>query len=208
MHPGNIKPCEEPVNTGSEPKPERYDDLFVSAPNDDAAFERLHRIVRILLSPGGCPWDREQTLLSLRGALIEETYECTDAITRGDTENTKEELGDLFLLATMMSEISRSDRQFTLSDVLNHLSSKLIRRHPYVFADSNAQTPSEVVRQWNRIKSQERGGTELKDDPFETIPGSLPPLKRADEYQRKAVERGFDWENNGGAFDKIREKIE
>ena len=180
--------------------------VLTSASDPGSAFRRLHDIVRILRAPSGCPWDREQTLRSLREALIEEAYECVDAITNDDAPNVREELGDSFLLATMMSEIASESNLFSLPDVLNEVSEKLIRRHPHVFADSEVETSDEVIEQWNDIKTTEKTNEESGDF-FAKLPGSFPPLRRAAEYQKKAAKHGFDWPDVDGVFEKIDEEI-
>ena len=183
-----------------------YENVTSSATDPESAFSRLHDIVQILRSPTGCPWDREQTLRSLREALIEEAYECVDAITANDIPNVREELGDAFLLATMISEIASESNLFSLSDVINEVSEKLIRRHPQVFGDSNVETADEVIEQWDTIKKSEKA-VDTTSDVFAKVPGSFPPLRRAEEYQKKAAKLGFDWPDTEGVFGKIEEEI-
>ena len=172
------------------------------------AFRQLIDIVVRLRAPDGCAWDREQTVESLRGALIEETYECIDAIDNLDIENLREELGDLFLLVTMMSYISEQTAQFSLPSVLEEISAKLIRRHPHVFGDSAADTPEKIVEQWNEIKKTEKtGDLERRKSAFDGVSRALPPLKSAYEYQLKAARVGFDWPSTDQVYGKIYEEI-
>ena len=189
---------------------DHFQGVIAAATEPESAFKRLHGIVRILRGPTGCPWDREQTLHSLREAMVEEAYECVDAITNNDVPNLREELGDAYLLATMLSEIAAEDSLFSLTDVINEVSEKLIRRHPHVFADSQVETVDEVVEQWNEIKKSEKKNVtnEERNDVFAKVPGSFPPLKRALEYQKKAAKLGFDWPEVEGVFEKIEEEIQ
>ncbi len=125
------------------------------------AFSKLYDIIVRLRNPDGCPWDREQTLFSLRGALIEEAYECVDAIDSSDEENMAEELGDVYLVVTMMCRIAEQEDRFTIDHVLSGISEKLVRRHPHVFGEpsgTNVSTSSEVIAQWEKIKEGEKGG--------------------------------------------------
>ncbi|MDR1445679.1 MAG: nucleoside triphosphate pyrophosphohydrolase, partial [Treponema sp.] len=131
------------------------------------AFKSLYDVVARLRAPGGCPWDREQNPRTLRGDLIEETYECVEAIDEGDPVHIREELGDLFLLVTMLSYMHEQENSFTVAEVLDNLREKLIRRHPHVFGEAKAQdsaevtseeiTSEEVLRNWARIKVEQEG---------------------------------------------------
>ncbi len=174
---------------------------------DDAeAFARLAGIVSVLRSPEGCPWDREQTPRTLVGALIEEVYECVEAITDGPPESIREELGDLFLLATMISYIHEEHRAFSVADVLHEISEKLIRRHPHVFGDVALDNSSDVILSWNRIKVDVEG-KRPKDSVLDGIPQSLPPLARAVKIQSRARKIGFDWRTSRPVYDKIQEEV-
>ncbi len=172
-----------------------------------AEFKRLLDIVKTLRGPNGCPWDKEQSARTLRGDLLEETYECIDAINSHDSGNLREELGDLFLLATMISYIEQQAGRFTVTDVLDEISEKLIRRHPHVFSDSTISGSEEVIQQWDRIKRDVEGkdsGSSLLD----SVPGSLPPLEKAYRYQKKAAKVGFDWEELSQVSDKVHEELQ
>jgi MazG family protein len=161
----------------------------------------MHR----LRAPGGCPWDAEQTHASLVPNLIEEAYETVDTIRRGDFEHLKEELGDLLLQVIFHSELAEEAGRFNLDEVARGISDKLVRRHPHVFATSDAGTPDEVLRQWDEIKRAEKG--------HETTPylhgvgKGLPALLRAAKLQKKAAKTGFDWPEESGVMEKIREEL-
>lgn len=170
------------------------------------AFERLHAIIRRLRAPDGCPWDREQTPESLRGNLIEETYELVEAIDEKDPSHVREEAGDLYLIVTMIAEMYEERGQFTVADSLNDISDKLIRRHPHVFGDSEASTPDAVIVQWNKIKETVEGRAP-KDSVLDEVSRALPPMERAYKLQKKASKAGFDWKDSGGVFAKLREEI-
>ena len=171
------------------------------------AFERLSQIITQLRAPGGCPWDREQTPQSLRRHLLEETYECIEAIESGTPLDAEEELGDLYLLVTTIATIYQEAGAFTVADVLEGVSAKLIRRHPHVFADASVESTEDVLDQWQRIKTEQEGRrapTGLLDG----ISRALPALERAHKLQRKATKVGFDWPSLGGVRDKLHEEIE
>lgn len=148
------------------------------APLTAYRFERsLARTIARLRAPGGCPWDRKQTHASLRDAILDEAYEAADAIDGGDIANLSEELGDLLLLVALHSQIATEASDFTLEDVYEHLNRKLIRRHPHVFGDVEANTPADVVKTWNQIKAEERGATP-QPSIYEKLPKSMPALTR------------------------------
>jgi tetrapyrrole methylase family protein/MazG family protein len=169
-------------------------------------FDRAYQIIRILRGENGCPWDREQTLTSLKPNIVEEAYEVVDAIEHGDPEAIAEELGDVYLVATLMSYIAEQDDSFSVSDVLSGLSEKLIRRHPHVFSDSELDGSDAVVRQWEQIKTDLEGKPK-KTSVLDRVRRSLPPLSRAFELQKKASKSGFDWPNSEGPLSKLREEL-
>ena len=183
-----------------------------------AAFCRLYELIRILRAPGGCPWDREQSPMSMRRDLVEEVFEAVDAIGADDAEHAKEELGDVFLNATMVSYMFRqrleeNGQGWTIEDELNELAEKLIRRHPDVFeqsqgkvvADKNVSTSKEVLAQWDKIKEKVEGreGESILDQ----VPAGFPPLLRAYKMQKKAAKKGFDWPSLEPTKDKIFEEL-
>jgi tetrapyrrole methylase family protein/MazG family protein len=170
------------------------------------AFAELYSIVKTLRSPEGCPWDREQTPYSLRTNLIEEAYESISAIEEGDDANLEEELGDLYLLVTMIGYMKEQEGRFAVADSLRSICAKLIRRHPHVFGDAVKETPEEVVEQWDHIKDHVEGKRH-KRSVLERVPRTLPPLERAFEIQKKVSKVGFDWKNPGPVWEKLEEEI-
>jgi len=169
--------------------------------------ERLLDLVRVvarLRGPDGCPWDREQTHRTLRRHLLDEAYELLDAIEDGDPDRLKDELGDVLLQSVFHAEIARQEGTFDVDDVAESTVEKLIRRHPHVFADVEADTPSEVYANWERIKAAEESATTAID---EGVPSALPALAAAQKVQRRAAGRGFDWAELAGAVEKVREEL-
>jgi len=177
------------------------------------AFKELYDVIVRLRSPGGCSWDREQTPHSLRGDLIEETYECIEAIDQHDPGHIKEELGDIFLLVTMIAYMHEQEGLFSVADVLKAISEKLIRRHPHVFETGSgngnrpALSPEETLEAWARIKV-EMEGRKPKDSILDEVGRGLPPLDRAWKLQKKAARAGFDWPDTAGVIGKIKEELE
>ncbi|MDR1933682.1 MAG: nucleoside triphosphate pyrophosphohydrolase [Spirochaetales bacterium] len=176
--------------------------------NPGDAFLRVYDVMAKLRSPEGCPWDREQTPVSVRSNLVEEAYECIEAISSGDGPHIKEELGDVYLVATFMAYMYEQEGAFSVADVLDGLADKLIRRHPHVFGtDSGADTPEKVVAQWNDIKVTVEG-KKPKDSAIDGVSQALPPLDRAYRIQKKAAKAGFDWKKTADVWAKVREETE
>lgn len=179
----------------------------------EKAFNRLYNVVKILRCPQGCPWDKEQTPLSMRRDLIEEVFEAVDAITAEDSFHAKEELGDVMLNATMISYMYEQKGDFSVAEVLNELAEKLIRRHPHVFPESEgsvcATSPvnngKEVLNQWDRIKENVEG--RKTECILDEVPEGFPPLLRAYKLQKKASKKGFDWDNADDVKAKITEEL-
>ncbi len=169
------------------------------------AFQQLVDIITMLRSPEGCPWDREQTPDSIKGNLLEETYECIDAIIENDDPHLREELGDLYLLVTMLSYMKQEEGSFTIEDVLIEISEKLKRRHPHVFSDVSVSSPQEVIENWNAIKRDVEG--KRKDSIMDEVPRTIPPLERAYLLQKKAAKVGFDWKDTHDVWKKIDEEL-
>lgn len=165
---------------------------------------RLQAIVRLLRSPQGCPWDREQTHESLRAGLLEEACEAIDAITRSDDANLREEMGDILLQVVFHADLAAERGAFTLDDAAQHICDKLVRRHPHVFGDVDASDTTAVLRQWEQIKREEKGEDASVMD---GIPRALPALVRAANVQKKASRVGFDWPDTDGVIDKFREEV-
>jgi len=170
------------------------------------AFGRLYGIIRRLRGPDGCAWDRKQTPESLRGNLIEETYECISAIDEEDTANLEEELGDLYLLLTMIGYMREQESAFTVADVLKGIGDKLVRRHPHVFGGEKKDDVGEILEQWDRIKRHVEG-KQTVDSVLERVPRTLPPLDRAHAVQKAAAKVGFDWDSASPVWDKLREEM-
>lgn len=178
------------------------------------AFERLYKIVQKLRSPEGCPWDRKQTPLTMRQPLIEETFEAVDAISAGDANHTKEELGDVFLNASMIASIHEENDDFTIVQVMNDVCDKIIRRHPHVWKNSEGSSSlvegsqnnaDKVLEQWEQIKQKVEG--RKKKSSLDEVSYGLPPLLRAYKIQKKAAKKGFDWKDAEGPWSKIQEEI-
>jgi tetrapyrrole methylase family protein/MazG family protein len=170
------------------------------------AYQALYNVVARLRGPGGCPWDIEQTPSTLRGDLIEETYECIEAIDEQNPAHIAEELGDIFLLVTMLSYMHEQDGKFTVADVLNGVAEKLIRRHPHVFGEVKVKDSAEVLNNWARIKVEQEG-RKPKDSILDEVSAGLPPLDRAWKLQKKAAKAGFDWPDIEGVTEKIKEEL-
>ncbi|GHU41629.1 nucleoside triphosphate pyrophosphohydrolase [Spirochaetia bacterium] len=168
-------------------------------------FQKLYEIVKKLRGFGGCPWDIEQTPETLRGSLIEETYECIEAIDEGKSPHICEELGDIFLLVVMISYMYEQKNEFSVSDVLDGVSKKLIRRHPHVFGDTQVKDSDEVLKNWVKIKIEQEG-RKPKDSIIDEVSNALPPLDKAYKLQKKAAKAGFDWPSADGVFEKINEE--
>ncbi len=167
-----------------------------------AAFERLLIIMDDLREK--CPWDRKQTLETLRHLSIEEVYELSDAIIDGDLEEVKKELGDLMLHLVFYSKIGSEKGAFDVADVLNSVCEKLIHRHPHIYGDVKAESEEEVKANWEKIKLQEGKG---KKSVLEGVPRSLPSMVKASRIQDKARGVGFDWDNADQVWEKVEEEI-
>ncbi|HTX73204.1 MAG TPA: nucleoside triphosphate pyrophosphohydrolase [Rectinemataceae bacterium] len=170
------------------------------------AFGRLHSIVARLRGPDGCPWDREQTQKSIRGNIIEEAYELVEAIDEEDPAHIREEAGDLYLLATMVTYMSEEAGSFSVADALGTINDKLVRRHPHVFGDALADSADKVLRQWEEIKVTVEG-RRPKDSLLDEVSRALPPLERAYKIQKKAAKVGFDWSKSAEVWAKAREEL-
>ncbi|WP_027415775.1 nucleoside triphosphate pyrophosphohydrolase [Aneurinibacillus terranovensis] len=174
-------------------------------------FWRAKEIVRILRSPEGCPWDREQTHQSIRKNLIEETYEVLETIDDNDPDAMCEEMGDLLLQILLHSQMAEEDGYFTVHDVVETLNRKLIRRHPHVFGEREAGNADEALQNWQKVKEEEKKAKGI--DPaslsvLEGVPRDLPAMLRAYKYQKKAAEFGFDWDKLTDMFEKVKEEWE
>lgn len=151
-----------------------------------------------------CPWDREQTIESIRNLTIEETYELTDAITEGDMDGVKKELGDLLLHIVFYSKIASESNFFNITDVINHICEKLIYRHPHVFGETQVSNANDVVKNWEQIKMSEKNGNKTV---LSGVPKSLSSLIKANRIQEKVRAVGFDWEVRTQVWDKVKEEL-
>lgn len=167
------------------------------------AFPDLVSVMKRLLAPDGCPWDREQTLHTLKSYLLEETYEVLEAIEEGTPEEHCEELGDLLMQIVFQSELREAEGKFTVDDVARGIADKLRRRHPHVFGDVKLTTSGEVLDQWSKLKEQEKPRRTL-----DGVPRTLPALTRAHKLSERAAAVGFDWPDAAGARAKVAEEID
>ncbi len=166
------------------------------------AFERLVEVMARLREPGGCPWDREQTLESLRQWLLEETYEVLEAIDDGDPETHRDELGDLLLQVVFQARIRQEEGAFDAADVADAISEKMRRRHPHVFGDEQADDAAAVSKRWSELKEAEKG----RQSALDGVPAALPALLRASRIGEKAAGVGFDWPDQIGVLSKLDEE--
>ncbi len=172
---------------------------------DRYTIDDLLDIMRILRSPGGCPWDQEQTHQSIRNCLIEETYEAIEAIDNSDPELLKEELGDVLLQVLFHSQLESEADSFDFSDVVDGIAKKMVVRHPHVFGDTVVSNSDEVLVNWDVIKKETKNQT-TQTEVLQSVSKSLPSLMRSAKVQHKAAKVGFDWPDISGALDKVEEE--
>src|SRR5438132_4653999 len=158
-----------------------------------------------LRGPNGCPWDRKQTLESLKPFIVEESYEVVDAIDRGDRAALAEELGDFLLQAVFIAEITREEGSFDIYDAITAIHDKLVRRHPHVFGDVEANDAEQVLVNWEKLKNEERKAE--NKSVLAGVPQALPALLRASRLTGKAARVGFDWRRTADVFVKLQEEI-
>ncbi len=170
-------------------------------------FSQLLDIIKVLRSDNGCPWDREQTHDSIKNDTLEEVYELIDAINNKDDENIIEELGDLLLHVVFHSQIGADEGRFTNEDVLESIITKMIRRHPHVFATEVANNSDEVLKQWDEIKKVEKNH-KTHTQVLRSVPKAMPALMRASKVGKKASKVGFDFENKKQLIDKLQEELD
>jgi MazG family protein len=174
------------------------------------AFQELVDIMARLRGPRGCPWDREQTIYTLRGFVLEETYEVLDAIDRSDHAALRGEIGDLLFEGVFLAQIESDEQRFTVVDSLRAITKKLIRRHPHIFGTtgSKVRTPTQVVEQWEQIKAREqKEAGEDRRSILRGVPKSMPSLLRAHEIGTRVAAVGFDWATTTDVVDKIEEEV-
>ena len=185
-------------------------------PTTGERFERALEIMERLRAPGGCPWDREQTFDSIRPYTLEETYEVLEAIDNRDWPELAGELGDLLLQILFYAEMAKEQSRFSIDDVLDRLSGKLVARHPHVFGDVKADTSAEVKRNWEALKREERrqrSGEQAsaqaeKPSILAGVSSAMPALLEAHKLSSRAAQAGFDWPNIDGLFDKLQEETQ
>jgi MazG family protein len=177
--------------------------------NTGERFQRAVDIMYRLRAPGGCPWDREQTFDTIKQYTLEETYEVLEAIELRDWDELPGELGDLLLQVLFYAEMAKEEGRFSIDDVLERLSAKLVRRHPHVFGEVEAENSAQVLRNWEAIKQQERAE---KDEShaskplLDSVSSAMPALLESLKLSNKAAQVGFDWPNIDGIFDKLQEE--
>jgi MazG family protein len=177
-------------------------------------FERAVEIMERLRAPGGCPWDREQTFDSIKPYTLEETYEVLEAIDNRDWHELAGELGDLLLQVLFYAEMAKEQSSFTIDDVIERLSSKLVHRHPHVFGDVKADTSAEVKKNWEALKVEERKKRQSDEESSGShsilagVSSAMPSLLEASKLSSRAAQAGFDWPNVDGLFEKLEEETE
>ena len=176
----------------------------MSIPEDLSKFDTLVEIIARLRAPDGCPWDKEQTHQTLRGNLLSETYEVLEALDKGEAKELCEELGDLLLQIVLHAQIAKDDGEFQIGDVVQGISTKIIRRHPHIFGSRKVKDAEEVMHNWEELKKEER---EEGKSMLAGVPKQMPSLAYAYEISRRAVRVGFEWENLDGVIDKILEEV-
>ena len=174
-----------------------------------SAFQTLVDIMARLRGPQGCPWDREQTLESLRGFVLEETHEVLEAIDRGDHDALRGEIGDLIFEGVFLAQICADEGHFTVADSLNAITAKLVRRHPHIFDPSGRplETPGEVHQQWEQIKAKEQADAGERRSVLRGVPRALPSLLRAHEISTRVAAVGFEWAKAEDVVTKIEEEV-
>ncbi len=183
--------------------------LFVPALGNMSSFEQMQEVIAHLRAPEGCPWDREQTHLSLRKYLLEEVYEVLEALDHEDADALCGELGDLLLQVVLHAQIAVEDGEFTMADVISRINRKLIRRHPHVWGDVAVSGAEQVVTNWDALKRQEHAEQGIqRASLLDGVPKGLPALMRAYEYQAKAAKPGFDWERVEDVIAKLHEELD
>lgn len=181
-----------------------------AAPLDEqrgAAMPRIVAVMRRLLGEGGCPWDREQTLATIRPYVIEEAHEVVDAIDRGSPEELREELGDLLMQIVFLAELARSKGWFGPDDVVDAISDKMLHRHPHVFGDVEVKDSADVLARWEQGKAAERAAKGEIKGTLSGVPVAMPALLRATRIGEKAARVGYDWPDPSGPRAKIDEEL-
>ena len=203
-----------PVRKKRIQHPKRRKTVSRKRPTVGGSFEDLVRLQARLLTPGGCPWDREQTHESLRTYLLEEAYEVLEAIESRDAAKLREELGDLLLQVVFHAALAEKAGRFDIRGVAQGIHDKMVRRHPHVFGDAAADTSGQVLKNWEHLKAEERRAAGKKpadgggDSLLDGVPHTLPALLEGYQLTRRAARIGFDWDDLAGVLDKVREELE
>lgn len=176
-------------------------------PKDLEKLEELKQLIKKLRAPDGCPWDQQQKKEDIRKYILEEAYEVVDSIDKGSPQAIKEELGDLLFQILFLTEICFESDLFSLSDVLDGIITKMIRRHPHVFGNKKVKSVQEVKENWQQIKKMERKNKNIEEDLFSGVPLSFPALKRAQKITVIASAYGFDWSKTQDVINKLKEEI-
>ncbi|MSR62196.1 MAG: nucleoside triphosphate pyrophosphohydrolase [Planctomycetes bacterium] len=194
------------MSSSSGPRP-----LVEPAPSGDARLDALARVLAIvdrLRAPvDGCPWDREQTVVSMSPSLIEEAHEAVESIDRAQERGTVEELGDLFMVIALIAKIAEQEQRFDLAQIGNAVAEKLIRRHPHVFGEVVVGSSTQALANWEKIKEGERKDAHKDASALAGVPVALPALQRASRVAAKSISAGFKWADVSGALAKLREEM-
>ncbi len=183
--------------------------VYIPALGTGTSFEAFYEIVAHLRAPDGCPWDKEQTHLTLRKHLLEESYETLAAMDEEDPAKMREEFGDLLLQIVLNAQIGGEYGEFTMTEVLQGIYDKIVRRHPHVFGDLKVDGVGEVLSNWEKLKAAERKTEgEHEKGVLDGLPAALPALNQAQEFQERAARVGFDWPEIDGVLEKVREEID
>jgi tetrapyrrole methylase family protein/MazG family protein len=183
--------------------------LFIPALEKAKSFEEFQELIAHLRAPEGCPWDREQTHLSLRNNLLEETYETLEALDREDVPSMQEEFGDLLLQIVLHAQIASEAGEFNMEDVIAGIYSKIVRRHPHVFGEAEVDGVKSVLQNWEKLKEKERADKGVPEKGLlDGVPVVLPSLTQAQELQDRAARVGFDWPEIQPVWDKVLEELE
>jgi tetrapyrrole methylase family protein/MazG family protein len=193
-----------------ELEPGPFTNLYIQPLPAETSFETFQQVVARLRAPDGCPWDREQTHITLRPHLLEEAYETLEAIDRQDAVDLKEELGDLLLQIVLNAQIAFEDGEFSMVDILAGINRKIIHRHPHVFKDTQLDGVNGVLKNWEKLKEAEREEKGVIEEKglLDGAPKSLPALSLAQEYQDRAARVGFDWPDIEPVIAKVHEELE
>ncbi len=172
------------------------------------SLKELVEIMARLRAEDGCPWDREQTVHTIKDYLMEEAAEAAEAASREDWENLAEELGDVLFEVVFLSRLAEEEGKFDISTPIAIVAEKLIRRHPHVFGEEKVESAEEVLKNWHKIKAEERQKSKKHTSELDGIPRSLPPLLQAYRLSQRAAALGFDWNDSTGVVEKVREELD